>query len=323
MNPEINKKNCRIWSMLGMRRTVGNVLKTLALEDPNVIIATADLARYMGGQDFSQVIPEQYIDVGISEQNLIGVAAGMQKEGFQVFAGTYASFITARCLDQIRMNMGYMGIPIKLIGIAGGVSDGRFGPSHMALEDIADLRAIPGITIISPADGAELVKAVLALKQHDKPAYLRLSGAAETPIVYQNDFDFQIGRAITLRRGADVAIIATGVMVNTGLMVANELESKGISPSVIDLHTICPIDEDMLDEISGYRLVISIEEHRKAGGLGSAIAEYYVEKETRPEQMIIAFTGDYPAASDYPVILLNEHIDCCSIANRILSRLNR
>ena len=322
MNLEINRKNCRIWSMLGMRRTVGYALRELALQNRDVIIATADLARYMGGEDFTDTIPDQFIDVGISEQNLIGVAAGMQMEGFRVFAGTYATFITARCLDQIRMNMGYMGIPIKLIGVAGGLSDGRFGPSHMALEDVADMRSIPQITIISPADCAELVKVVTRLLDYDRPTYLRLTGATGMPMVYLDDFEYQIGKANKIRDGKDIAIVAAGVAVYTGLQVAEMLSDVGVSCSVIDMHTISPIDEKMLDEISKYSLIVSIEEHRKSGGLGSAIAEYYAEYDIRPKQMMIAIEGNYPVSADYPIIIKKEGLDAESITDRIIKLLN-
>ena len=160
---EINKRNARIWSMLGMRRVVGVMLKSLAGLDDKFIFATADVARYFGTDDFQNAFPDRFIDVGIAEQNLVGVSAGMQKEGMHVFAATYATFITARVLDQIRVNLGYMKLGVKLIGVGGGLAEGDLSVTHMGLEDISNIRTIPGIAIISPADCVELVKALYEL----------------------------------------------------------------------------------------------------------------------------------------------------------------
>lgn len=317
---EITRKNARIWSMLGMRRTVGILLKEFAKEDRAFVFATADMARYMGAEDFSETFPDQFVDVGIAEQNLIGVAAGMQKEGFHVFAGTYATFLTARALDQIRVSLGYMKLGVKLIGISGGLSDGNFSPTHMALEDIADMRAIPNLTVISPADGAELVKAMYALRAHPGPAYLRLTGRANTPVVYTQEYDFAIGRAVCLREGRDVALIAAGTMAAAALNVAEELCKSGISCKVMNMHTIKPLDEAALDAIEEFGLAVTMEEHMRAGGLGSAVAEYMAQKEKRPVQLMLAVEDVYPQSAEYEQLLESCGLTVSQMTERILKK---
>lgn len=314
---EITKKNARIWSMLGMRRTVGVVLKELAETDERFMFATADMARYLGTEGFQEMFPEQMIDVGIAEQNLIGVAAAMQKEGLHVFASTYATFLTARALDQIRVNMGYMNLGVKLIGISGGMSDGNFSPTHMALEDIADMRVIPNMTVICPADASELVKALYALAEYDGPAYLRLTGRTNLPMIYTQEYEFQIGKAIDLRQGTDVMLIAAGTMVATALKVAEILESQGLGCQVVDMHTIKPLDVEVLDRAVNYKLMVTMEEHMMAGGLGSAVAEYMSDKVNRPVHQIIGINDFFPQAGEYEDLLKQCELTAEQIATKV------
>lgn len=314
---EITRKNARIWSMLGMRRVVGMMLSELAETDENFTFATADVARYFGVSDFQEKFPDRMVDVGIAEQNLIGVSAGMQKEGLHVFAATYATFITARVLDQIRVSMGYMKLGVKLIGVGGGLAEGDLSATHMGLEDIADMRAIPNITVVSPADGAELVKALYALADYDGPAYLRLSGRTNIPIVYTQDYDFQIGKAVCLKEGTDIVLIATGTMVGTAQKVAKKLEEQGISCKVIDMHTIKPLDTEMLDSLVEYKLIVSMEEHMVSGGMGSAIAEYYAGKVCHPVHQLIAIEDFYPNAGEYERLLERCGLTDTEIAEKV------
>ena len=320
---EINKRNARIWSMLGMRRVVGMLLGELAESDPAMMFATADVARYFGTEEFQKNYPDHYIDAGIAEQNLIGVAAGMQKEGLHVFAATYATFITARTLDQIRVNLGYGKIAVKLIGVGGGLAEDDLSATNMGLEDIADIRAIPNITILSPADATELVKMMYALIDYDKPVYLRLSGKTNIPVIYKEDYAFEIGKAICLAKGEDIAIIATGVILGTAKKITQELEKNGISVTLIDMHTIKPLDTDILDEICTHKLVVTMEEHMKAGGLGSAIAEYYAEKEQHPLMQIFAVEDAYPNATEYEYLLEDCGLDADTMLKKISEKYEK
>lgn len=303
MMQDITRKNARIWSMLGMRRVVGMILSSLAEQDKNFIFATADVARYFGTSEFEKNYPDRIIDTGIAEQNLIGIAAGMQKEGFHVFAATYATFITARVLDQIRVSLGYMQLGVKLIGVGGGLAEGDLSATHMGLEDIADIRAVPNIAVVCPADGAEVIKAMYALLDYEGPAYLRLTGRTNTPVIYTQDYDFEIGRSICLKEGTDIALIAAGTIAGTALSAAKKLEARGISCRVVNMHTIKPLDTQELDALSDYTMIASVEEHMAAGGLGGAIAEYYADKKTRPVHLMIAVDGFYPNACEYEQLL--------------------
>ena len=303
---EINKKNIRIWSMLGMRRVVGLALKDIAEQDENFLFTTADLGRYFGVGELQNLYPDKVVNLGIAEQNLIGASSGLQNEGFHVWAATYATFITARALDQVRVNLGLMNLGVKLIGAAGGMSDGNFSATHMALEDLADMRAIPNITVISPADGLELVKAMEALRHFEGPAYIRLTGRAGIPIIYKEDYDFEIGKAVCVKDdGKDIAIVATGTILSTALNVAEDLDELDIKCKVIDMHTIKPLDTVILDEIANCKMVVTVEEHMKIGGLGSAISEYYAELSHKPVLQILAVNDFYPDAREYEDLLDN------------------
>lgn len=317
---EITRKNARIWSMLGMRRVVGMVISELAALDEKFVFATADVGRYFGVSEYQKKYPDRYIDVGIAEQNLITVSAGFAKEGYNIFAATYATFITARVLDQIRVNLGYMKLGVKLVGVGGGLAEGDLSATHMGLEDIADIRAIPGITILCPADATEAIKAMYALKDFKGPAYLRLTGKTNIPIIYKEDYDFKIGRSVCLREGKDIVIIATGCIVGTVVKVAEELDKGGISCRVINMHTICPIDEEELLRDKEFPLIVTVEEHMITGGLGSAVAEFYSDKTIRPILYRIGIDNEYPMASEYENILRNLNLHSEGIYNKIFHR---
>lgn len=183
----------------------------LAKNDKDFAVLTADLCNFSGLDRFAKNYPQQFYNIGIAEQNMIGVAAGMTKEGMNTFVTTYASFISTRVMDQVKVNLGYMGLPVKLVGLTSGFSAGILGATHMALEDIAIIRAIPNIVILSPADAAETMKSVLAAAQLSVPVYIRMSGASRSPVLHNGDFDFEIGKAIRLKDGKDIAIFATGI----------------------------------------------------------------------------------------------------------------
>ena len=246
--------------MLGMRRILGPAMKDIIEQDKKVLFATADTGRYYAYDDLLRTYPENVVDVGIAEQNLIGASAGLQNEGFNVYAVTDATFLTARALDQIRVNLGYMGLGVKLIGEAGGMCDGNFSATHMALEDISNTRNIPNMRVITPADGMELVKTLIALKDAAYPAYVRMTGRFPIPVIYREDYDFEIGKAVTLREGKDVVIRSNGTLLGDVLKTAEMLAEKGVDCKVINLHTVKPLDEETLRAVAGYRLVVTAED---------------------------------------------------------------
>ena len=320
---EITKKNIRVWSMLGMRRILGPAIKDLVEQDRRVLFATADTGRYYAYDDLLRTYPENVVDVGIAEQNLIGASAGLQNEGFNVYAVTYATFLTARALDQIRVSLGYMGIGVKLIGEAGGMCDGNFSATHMGLEDISNVRNIPNMRVITPADGMELVKTLTALRDAEYPAYVRMTGRFPIPVIYKEDYDFRIVKAVTLREGKDIAFVSNGTLLGDVLKAADLLAEQGVDCKVVNLHTVKPLDEEALREIAGYKLVVTAEEHLLYGGLGSALAEFYAQEPVRPRMLMLSVGTEYPRAAEYPDLLKKCGLDAESMANRIIEEIQK
>lgn len=306
--------------MLGMRRMIGPVMKDIIERNDKVMFATADLGRYFAYEELLKTFPNNVVELGIAEQNLIGASAGLQNEGFNVFAASYATFITARALDQIRVNIGYMGFGIKLIGGGGGLSDGNFSATHMALEDISNTRNIPNIMVVAPADGMELIKVLTALSDFHGSAYVRLSGRANMPVIYREDYEFRFGKAVTLREGDEITIISNGTILGEALKTAEKLEANNISCRVINMHTIKPLDKDILRVISDCKLVVTVEEHLFSGGMGSAIAEFYAEEKIRPMMLMLSVGTSYPDAAEYEDLLIKCGLTRDDMADKILSK---
>ena len=314
---DITPMTIRIWSRLGSCGAFGQAALALPKVEERTVILTADVCSFSGLERFRAQHPDRLYNMGIAEQNMIAVAAGLSHEGFVPFATTYASFAVMRSADQVKVCMGYMGLGVKLVGLAAGYSVGILGPTHMCLEDIAVMRAIPNIVILSPADCTATVKATLAAAKIDAPVYLRLTGSMNCPIVYKEDFNFEIGRAIFLREGTDVSIIATGSMVYIAIKASEKLAELGISAEVIDMHTIRPIDKEAIERACTKKLIITLEEHSVTGGLGSAVAEILAGEASRPAQLILGTEGPYPHAADYPSLLENSGLTPDKIATRI------
>jgi len=232
------------------------------------------------------------------------VAAGLAKEGYCTFATSFAPFIAMRSSEQVRMNMGYMKLNVKAVGIGSGLAMGMLGNSHYGLEDLAVMRSIPNITIVCPADCSEVVKTVYAAAAFDGPMYIRLTGAANGPIVYTEDYVFEIGRAITLREGSDITIIAHGTMVYEALEAAKALDEQGISSTVANMHTVKPLDLAVIDKaIATSRMIVTIEEHSKIGGLGSAVAEYKCERQKAPPLLLLGLPDAYGKTGEHRYLL--------------------
>lgn len=321
---EFTPANIRMWSILGSAGTFGLAALELPEIDDRTLVITADLRNFSGLDRFGTTYPERLINVGIAEQNMVGVAAGLTNEGFSTYATTYATFASARAADPVRVNMGYMGLGVKLVGMATGFSVGLLGATHMSLEDIAIMRSIPNVTVISPADCAETVKATLALAQHEGPAYLRLGGGVPHPVVHRNDYDFTIGKGIKLSEGSDVMIVATGSVVHEAVEAAKLLSADGASVGVIDMHTIKPLDTDLLDEVfETSQLIVTVEEHNVFGGLGSAVAEYKSQLRQAPPQLILGVSDFFPHAGEYRFLLEQAGLTAPQLAASIRNRLDK
>jgi transketolase len=216
--------------------------------------------------------------------------------------------------------MGYMKLGIKLVGLTAGLSVGILGPTHCSIEDIAIMRAIPNITILSPADCTETVQATLAAARHKGPIYLRLTGGQPNHPVYKTDYAFEIGKAIRLREGEDIAIVATGAMVHASLEAARILSEQAISCAVIDMHTIKPLDEIALMETLRVKLLVTVEEHSMKGGLGGAVAECLAGVRVKPPQLIIGIADEFKNGADYPYLLQQFGLTAPQIAQTILNK---
>jgi transketolase len=265
---------------------------------------SADLGNSSGLVRFKKKCPSRFVNVGIAEQNLIGVASGLANEGFNVFASSFAPFITMRAAEHVRMNLGYMQQNVKIVGIGSGLGMGFLGNSHFGLEDIAIIRAIPNIAIVSPSDTTEVVKALRALAVYNGPAYLRLTNVPGAAIVNAQDYEFEIGKSIEFGSGNDICLIACGSMVATAIQVASQLEEKGFSVGVLNMHTIKPLDELALEKVFEVTsLVVSIEEHSKIGGLGSAIAEFKSDKVGASPHLILALEDEFGPTGSYEYLL--------------------
>ncbi|MGI6653641.1 MAG: transketolase family protein [Christensenellales bacterium] len=297
---EFNKRNVRTWSLLGPSGAHGTAALELAERNSKTLMLTADLCFFSGLERYKIAFPDRIFNVGIAEQNMIGVAAGLAKEGFIPFANTYASFCSSRCADQVRVNMSYMKLPIKLIGLTAGYGAGILGATHISVEDISIMRALPNITVISPADCTEIIKAILAAAETPDPTYIRLTGPMNTPIVYTEDYEFQIGKAITLQTGEDVCLISTGSMVAQSQKTVKLLENEGISCSVLNMHTIKPLDVDALMEANEkHRLIVTAEEHSVIGGLYGAVSECFCKEGTHKPVLPIGINDLFVCAGSY------------------------
>ena len=315
---KITERLSRQWSRIGSRATFGQAILLAAESNPNLMVLTGDLGKSSGLDRFKNSHPEKFVNMGIAEQNMIGVAAGLAKEGFVVFASSFAPFITMRAAEQIRMNLGYMKLNVKAVSIGSGVSMTFLGNSHFGIEDAAVMRSIPNMTIVSPADCAEIVKTVFAASEHKGPMYIRLTGEVGNPIVYRDDYDFQIGKAITLLEGADITIVANGTMVYESLEAAKILQEQGIAATVVNMHTLKPLDTGALDKaIANTSLIVSVEEHNIIGGLGSAIAEYVSQVSSAPSLTSIGLPDQYLISGDYRYILDKYGLVAEKIAARI------
>jgi transketolase len=266
-----------------MRDAYGEALLELGATNPDVVVVGADTTGSLKSGVFATKFPERFFNVGIAEQNLVSIAAGLALAGKVAYAGTYAIFVPGKSVDQIRNNICYPNLNVKIVCSHGGISVGPDGASHQQVEDIAIMRAIPRMKVIVPADAVSTKGSIMAISSIPGPFYVRLTRSS-TPVVYENGFEYKLGAANVLRDGGDVVLFACGIMVPEAIRAADALHAKGISAAVVDLHTIKPIDIDTIVKFAqGCGRVVTAEEHNIMGGMGSAVAE--VLGEMRPTPM--------------------------------------
>ena len=319
---EIDSKKIKMWSQIGPRATFGLACLDLSEAEEKLMILTSDVSTSAGLDRYKKKYPKKYLDVGISEQNLIGTAAGLASEGFKVFTTTFSPFQVLRCAEQIKVNLGYMKHKICLVGIASGVVLGNLGYTHCSIEDIAVIKSIPNISIVSPADGTEVAKAIFAAVNYHQSVYLRLTGSSNNPIIYNEDYDFKIGKSVKIREGEDITIFANGSMVSVGLAVEKILRENKISAEIINMHTIKPIDEDQIVKSSKKsKLFVSIEEHSLIGGLGSSLSEITSSLDNSPRLIKFGLKDNYNISGDYSFILEQNGLTPQNISDKIKKEL--
>jgi len=258
--------------------TLSDTLIELAEQGHPVVACTADLQYSNGLIGFARRYPERLIQFGISEQNMVSAAAGLAATGLIPFAATFASYLALLCCEQIRTDIAYSALPVRLIGHHAGIALGFYGTSHHATEDLAVTRSMADLTVIAPADGAQLAAAVRASMGHARPIYFRIARGHD-PVVYQKDLAYEIGKAITHHTGDELTIIACGTMVSPALKATEALRASGRSVGLIDMHTVKPLDRDAVLAVAGRsKALMTVEEHNVMGGLGGAVAEVLADE---------------------------------------------
>ncbi|MEG0854302.1 MAG: transketolase C-terminal domain-containing protein [Angelakisella sp.] len=305
--------------LIAIRDAYGSALEQLGARNDRVMVLEADVGGSTKSCIFGAKYPHRYFNVGISELNMTAMAAGFASSGMIPFVNTFSVFLTTRGADAIQSLAAYDKLNIKLAGTYCGLSDSYDGASHHAVTDMAFVRAIPNMTLVSVCDAVETAKAVEAIAEFEGPVYLRLS-RAPAPVIYDDTMDFRIGRGILLRDGTDVTIVATGTMVQRALSAAELLQEQGISAQVVDIHTIKPLDcELLLSCAKKTGAVVTAEEHSIYGGLGSAVAELLSQQ--YPVRMGFVGVTEFAESGDYEALMEKYHMTDKDIAERCISTI--
>jgi transketolase len=319
---EGNIENLKKWSKEGHRDVFGKTIIDIAQQREEVVVLTADLSDATRVTPFAELFPERFVNVGVAEQNMIGTAAGLALGGKIPFVTTFASFASLRVCEQIRNDLAYQNLSVKVVGIDTGVSTGYLGVTHYGWEDIAVLRGIPNMVILSPSDGLSVMKLVWAATAHNGPVYIRLSGGKPIPIVYGGDRVFEIGKSMTVRDGRDVALFATGLMVSQALDAARQLHVEGIEARVVDMYCIKPIDEmAILTAAEETGLIVAVEEHNKMGGLGSAISEVLAQRGNAPQLIRMALGDQFCTIASHQTLLKRYRLTAGGIYKTVMKHM--
>lgn len=291
---------------IATREAYGKALAELGKNNEKIVVLDADLSKSTKTADFKKVCPERFVNMGIAEGNMMAVAAGLSTCGKIPFASTFAMFAAGRAFEQIRNSICYPKLNVKICATHAGITVGEDGASHQSVEDISLMRSIPNMTVISPSDAVETEAVIKAIIEYNGPCYVRL-GRSGVPVINDNpDYKFELGKGVTLREGKDVTIVATGIMVDAALEAYNLLAEEGIKARVINIHTIKPIDQEILIKAARETgVIITAEEHNIIGGLGSAVCE--VVSENHPVPVLRVGIKDVFGESGKPAELLKKY----------------
>jgi transketolase len=291
---------------IATREAYGKALVKLSNINENVVVLDADLSKSTKTADFKAVAPERFINMGIAEANMMGVAAGLSTCGKVPYVSTFAMFAAGRAFEQIRNSICYPNLNVKVCATHAGLTVGEDGATHQSVEDISLMRSIPNMTVINPADAVETEAAILAIANYEGPCYVRLGRLAVNVINDANNYKFEIGKGVTLEDGSDVTIVATGMMVDLALQAKKDLSKEGISARVINIHTIKPIDKELLVKAAKETgAIVTAEEHSVIGGLGSAVSEVITEE--FPVPVLKVGIKDTFGESGKPIELLEKY----------------
>lgn len=307
---------------IATRDAYGQALAELGALNDKVVVLDADLSKSTKTNDFKKVFPERFFNMGIAEQNLLGTAAGFAAAGKIPFASSFAVFAVGRAYDQIRNSIAYPKLNVKIAATHAGLTVGEDGGSHQMLEDIALMRALPNMTVIVPADGVETKQVIMAAAAYDGPVYIRL-GRPKVPVLFDESYQFEIGKGVVLKDGADVTLVATGIMVSKAMEAAEVLAADGISAAVVNISTIKPLDQQLIIEMAQKTgAMVTCEEHNIYGGLGSAVAEVLVEH--CPVPMARVGVEDSFGESGLPDQLLEKYgLTAANIADKAKAVMGR
>lgn len=307
---------------IATRDAYGQALAELGALNDKVVVLDADLSKSTKTNDFKKVFPERFFNMGIAEQNLLGTAAGFAAAGKIPFASSFAVFAVGRAYDQIRNSIAYPKLNVKIAATHAGLTVGEDGGSHQMLEDIALMRALPNMTVIVPADGVETKQVIMAAAAYDGPVYIRL-GRPKVPVLFDESYQFEIGKGVVLKDGADVTLVATGIMVSKAMEAAEALAADGISAAVVNISTIKPLDQQLIIEMAQKTgAMVTCEEHNIYGGLGSAVAEVLVEH--CPVPMARVGVEDSFGESGLPDQLLEKYgLTAANIADKAKAVISR
>ena len=319
-----NEKESKQWSRMGPRAMFGQFMLDIAEKNNDLMVLSAGLRRSSGLERFKSKHPDKYLDIGISEQNLIGVAAGLARDGYKVFVTSFAPFLSMRASEQIRMNLGYMKHGVNVVALGSGLSMAYLGNSHFGLEDIAIMRSIPNINISSPADCGEMGKILYEYSfKNLGPSYIRLTGISGSPLVYNKDYSFKFEEYITLKNGSDLLILATGSIVSQAIIASEILSEKNINCHVLNVHTLKPLSKKINILLAKFKNIITIEEHSIVGGLGSIIAEKIVTNSHNSKLLSIALPDSFGPTGTYNYLLDFHGLTGSKIAKKIITFLKK
>ena len=319
-----NSANAKQWLRMGPRAMFGQFMINIAKKNKKLMVLSAELGRSSGLARFKIEFPKQYISVGISEQNLVGVASGLANEGFKVFVTSFAPFLSMRASEQIRMNLGYMKHNVNLVALGSGLSMGFLGNSHFGLEDIAIMRTIPNLNVTCPADCSELGKVLDDYAFNNRgPSYIRLTGIPGSKNLYDKNYSYKFGKNITITKGNDILVLSHGSILGQVRASVEALKKMNIYVQLINVVSLKPIDNSIITLFKKYKKIITIEEHTSVGGLSTIISEKLLKNEINSKLFSISLPDKFGPTGTYNYLLKYHGLDSESITKKIIKIIKK